>query len=225
MQVALTPFFGDHRARTACVRPRRPPIRSNVERLAGRTSLATAVYAIHHRRYIQAVVTRVPDARYQGIYAEYYVRTLALASDINVATWAIDDHGVDLTLRAAGRGQVPKVDIQVKSWSTPHGTDLMWHFDRLTEVQYNQLLAEHDQPRRVLVVLIVPRDDSLRTEVVDDGLLLRHRAYFTELSGPRIEMPNPARRRKVMVPRQNLLTAKALRGLVHPQVVPQRSGS
>jgi len=165
----------------------------------------------------------MPDARYQGAYAEHYVRTLALASNVNVATWAIDDHGVDLTLRAPGKGQRGKVDVQVKSWSTPHGSADFWHFDRLNEVQYNHLVAEDDQPVRVLVLLVVPAAGLDRTVLVDDGLLLRHCAYYATVPGPRIEQPDPARRRRVLVPRKNLLTPAALRRLVYPQLLPQRS--
>lgn len=166
----------------------------------------------------------MPDARYQGAYAEQYVSALALACDVNVSCWTIDDHGVDLTLCPAGKDH-PKVDVQVKSWSTPRGSEEHWHFDRLNEVQYNHLVPEDDQPERVLVVLIVPKDRAARTELMTDGLLLRHHAYFTGVPGPRIEIPDPRRRRQVLVPKRNVLTPAALRSLVVPHLVHQRSGS
>jgi hypothetical protein len=166
----------------------------------------------------------VPDARYQGEYAEQYVRTLALACDVNVASWAVDDFGVDLTLCVAGRGH-PKVDMQVKSWSTPRGTDDFWRYDRLNEVQYNHLVGGAEEPPRYLVVLIVPAEAVQRTEVVAEGLLLRHQAYFAEVQGPRIEPADASRHKQVLVPRRNVLTPATLRGLLQPQLVPQRSGS
>jgi uncharacterized protein DUF4365 len=171
----------------------------------------------------------VPDARYQGAFAESYIRSLALAAGLNVLHAAVDDDGVDAMIRYSGDvGTVasPGVDVQVKSWSTPKGSDVFWHFDGLNEQQYNRLAGDNYQMPRFLVVLVVPADRSGLAELVDDGLLLRHHAYFASVAQePRIDAPDPRRRRRVLVPRGNLLTVTALRKLLHPELVAQRSGS
>jgi len=172
---------------------------------------------------------RVPDARYQGAFAESYIRSLALAAGLNVLHAVVDDDGVDAMIRYSGDvGSVasPGADVQVKSWSTPSGSDTFWHFDGLNEQQYNKLAGGNYQMPRFLVVLVVPADRSRFAELLDDGLLLRHHAYFASVAlEPRIEAPDPRRRRRVLVPKRNLLTAAALRAMLHPELVAQRSGS
>ena len=141
------------------------------------------------------------DTRYQGAFAESYIRSLALASGLNVLRADVDDDGVDVMIRYSGEvGAVasPGIDVQVKSWSTPKGSDRLWHFDGLNEQQYNKLVGDNYQMPRFLVVLIVPSDQSRLAEVLEDGLLFRHRAYFVSVARDvRIEDPSPRRRRRV----------------------------
>ncbi|WP_326561217.1 DUF4365 domain-containing protein [Micromonospora sp. NBC_01796] len=169
----------------------------------------------------------MPDSRYQGAFAESYIRSLALASGLNVLHAVVDDDGVDVMVRYSGEvGAVasPGADVQVKSWSTPAGSDTVWHFDGLNEQQYNRLAGGNYQMPRFLVVLVVPAHRNRFAEVLDDGLLLRHHAYFTSVAQePRIEDPNPRRRRRVLVPKRNVLTPTALRAMLHPGLVVQRS--
>lgn len=169
------------------------------------------------------------DPRYQGAYAEMYVRSVALAAGLNVLTYEVDD-GIDAMVRYTRDDDSdpdelrswPGIDLQVKSWSRPAGSGDHWRFDGLNEKQYNKLAGDHVHPR-YLVVLLVPADRAELTEVVRDGLLLRHHAYFTRVAGPRIESPDGTRRRRVEVPKQNVLTAGALRALVNPALLTQRS--
>jgi len=173
---------------------------------------------------------RVPDARYQGAYAEMYIRSLALAAGLNALTYTIDD-GLDVQIRYTDDADSPAlrswpgVDLQVKSWSTPRGGGDFWTFDRLNEKQFNKLAGDDYTVPRYLVVLVVPADRLRLTEVVDDGLLLRHHAYFATVPGPRVGSPDVTRRKQVLVPKRNVLTAATLRGLVHPELVAPRSGS
>jgi hypothetical protein len=160
-----------------------------------------------------------------------YIKSLAMAAGLNVLTYEVDD-GIDALVRYTKDDDAdsdelrswPGVDLQVKSWSTPLGSGDFWAFDRLNEKQFNKLAGDHVHPR-YLVVLVVPADRARLTEVVDDGLLLRHFAYFTKVSGPRFESPDGARSTRVRVPKENVLTAATLRWLVHPELVAQRSGS
>jgi hypothetical protein len=174
----------------------------------------------------------LPDARYQGEYAEMYIKALALAAGLNALTYSVDD-GIDMLIRytadeeadSGGLRSWPGIDLQVKSWSTPSTSGESWTFDRLNEKQFNKLAgADHTHPR-YLVVIIVPTDRLRLTDLHEDGLLLRHHAYYAQVPGPLIERPDPNRRKRVLVPKCNVLTASRLRGLVHPELVVPRSGS
>jgi hypothetical protein len=171
----------------------------------------------------------VPDARYQGEYAEMYIKSLALSAGLNVLTYAVDD-GIDAMVRYTSDDDSdsdelrswPGVDLQVKSWSTPSGSADYWTFDRLNEKQFNKLAGDHVHPR-YLVVLLVPEDRLRLAEVVSDGLLLRHLAYYTSVSGPRILGADSSRRKSVRVPKRNVLTAAELRKLISPELSSMRS--
>ena len=171
----------------------------------------------------------MPDARYQGEYAEMYVKSLALAAGLNALTSAVDD-GIDMMIRYTCDGESdsdelrswPGVDLQVKSWSTPSGSGDYWIFDRLNEKQFNKLAGDYVHPR-YLVVLIVQEDRLRFTEVIPDGLLLRHLAYYTSVPGPRIQGADSSRRKSVRVPKCNVLTAARLRTLVSAELSSTRS--
>jgi hypothetical protein len=174
----------------------------------------------------------LPDARYQGAYAEMYIQALALSAGLNAMTYCVDD-GIDMLIRYTADDETdsptlrswPGVDLQVKSWSTPSGAGDCWTFDRLNEKQFNKLAGtDHTHPR-YLVVIVVPADRSRLTDVADDGLLLRHHAYYTQVSGPLVACPDASRRKRVLVPKRNLLTAAELRRLVSPELVSPRSAS
>jgi Domain of unknown function (DUF4365) len=164
----------------------------------------------------------VPDVRYRGAFAEYYVRALALAAGLNVLHATVDDDGVDAMIRYSGEVGViasPGIDVQVKSWSNPAGSSSAWHYDGLNQKQYNKLVGDNYQMPRYLVLLIVPKDQARLAELLDDGLLLRHCAYFTSIADkPRIAAASSGSSRRVHVPKANLLTASALRGLLHPDL-------
>jgi len=137
---------------------------------------------------------------------------------------AIDDDGVDVMIRYSGEvGYIasPGIDVQVKSWSTPRVSADCWAYDRLNEQQFNKLVGTNRQMPRYLVVLVVPADPERLTELLDDGLLLRHRAYYASMAHEQaIAAPCADRRRRVLVPKANVLTVAALRGLLHPDLAP-----
>lgn len=164
----------------------------------------------------------VPDMRYRGAFAESYVRTLALAAGLNVLRAEVDDDGVDVMIRYSGRvGPLasPGIDVQIKSWSSPSGSASAWHYDGLNQQQYDQLVGHDYQMPRYLVLLIVPDDHRRLAELHGDGLLLRHHAYYTSIAGEaRIPHPRSGSSRRVHVPRANLLTPVALRGLLRPDL-------
>ncbi|MFF5219462.1 DUF4365 domain-containing protein [Micromonospora sp. NPDC000442] len=197
--------------------------------IEGTDSLTETLYASHLNRLARRAA-RLPDARYQGAYAELYIQALALAAGMNALSYVVDD-GIDIMIRHTADNESdspllrswPGVDLQVKSWSTPSAAGEFWAFDRLNEKQFNKLACTDCTFPRYLVVIVVPPDRSRLTGLADDGLLLRHHAYYTQVPGPLVANPDANRRKRVLVPKRNVLTTATLRGLVHPELVAPRS--
>jgi hypothetical protein len=127
------------------------------------------------------------------------------------------DYGIDLTLhdiRRRGHRHMEsgfKLDIQAKSTTTRNLT--------ATEVVYDLDVKTFDDLRdpqvgcpRVLVLLVLPEDESGWTEQTEDHLLLRHAAYWLSLRGQ-----GPTRNQKtvrVLLPRSQLFSVSALESLM-----------
>jgi hypothetical protein len=73
---------------------------------------------------------------------------LSAAAGFAVAKPQPDLAGIDLHI--VGMTEVdddfPLAKVQVKSWSTPHGDDLAWRYDRLNEKQFNALAGSRIVP-------------------------------------------------------------------------------
>lgn len=161
------------------------------------------------------------DSRHhQGKFGEDYVRALASAAGMLVLEHKPDVDGVDLTLRLPGLVDgvySPFADVQVKTTSKPRARGGEWHFDGLTEVQFNKLAGADYSAPRFLFLICVPATADQYASVNPDGLLLRRLGYFTSLEHEsRIERPSTTRRRPIRVPIGNVLTVQSLRSLVMP---------
>ena len=175
---------------------------------------------------LPAVIGRsVLDARnHQGKFGQDYVRALASAAGLIIATFDLDVDGVDLGLRFAGRAgktASPAIDIQVKSWSKPRSVAGEWHFSGLNEWQFNKLAGADYTIPRYLFLILVPSDQHTYVSFETEGMFLRHLGYYLSLQNqPRIERPDNTRRRAVRVPMSNVLTVRSLLNLVHPALAP-----
>ena len=114
------------------------------------------------------------------------------------------DYGIDLTIhevrvwirqrdgrkRFGASGQA--LDIQVKSTARvllAGGANCIFELD----VDSYKLSREAATPR-ILVVHVQPRDERLRLEITDEGLLLRGQCYWIYLQGyPEVLRPNARR--------------------------------
>ncbi|WP_344103077.1 DUF4365 domain-containing protein [Nocardiopsis rhodophaea] len=138
----------------------------------------------------------------------------------------LDHSGVDLIvglLGSAGGWDFPEIRVQVKSWSQPVGSDSHWHYNGLTEKQFNMLAGDNFRVPRFLFVVTVPSDPELYTEAGHDCLRLAHAGYWISLVGhERFEEPSSRRRTKLEIPKENLLTASVLRELVAVDIPGQR---
>jgi Domain of unknown function (DUF4365) len=152
---------------------------------------------------------------HQGWYGESFVQVLAAAAGLQCSPLTPDCTGVDYDISGTQelRGDFPCMKVQVKSWSAPKGSDDAWHYGGLTEKRFNALAGPRRLPR-FLFVVIVPRDTDTFAEADDDLLRLSRAAYWVSLeNSPRIENPSCQRRVRLLIPKQNLLTAKSLRVL------------
>lgn len=127
------------------------------------------------------------------------------------------DYGIDVTLhdiRRRGHRHMEsgfKLDIQAKSTTTRNLTP--------TDVVYDLEVKNYDDLRdpqvgcpRMLVLLVLPEDETQWTEQTQEHLLLRHAAYWLSLKGR-----SPTRNRKtvrVLLPRVNLFSVQALETLM-----------
>ena len=73
---------------------------------------------------------------------------------------------------------------------------------------------------RYLFLVIVPKSAGTYSEILTDGMLLRHQAFYVSLreKAP-IQEPSRGRRRAVHVPIGNVLTVGTLLALMHPGLV------
>jgi hypothetical protein len=160
---------------------------------------------------------------HQGKFGEDYVRVLASAAGLLVLKDDLDVDGIDLGFRATGRhGRVysPSIEAQIKTWSSPSGSSGHLVYRGLNECQFNKLAGPDFTVPRFLFVVCVPTDKQRYAASITDGVLLRHLGYFVSLRADQpITNPDRSRRRPVIVPTANVLTATALRRLTETQSV------
>ena len=127
------------------------------------------------------------------------------------------DYGIDLTLNDialygnyhAESGY--KIDVQAKSATLIQLTANHLKYD-LERKAYDILRDTAVGTPRILVVLVLPKEESLWTMQSEQELTLRHCAYWMSLKG---SAPTTNRRSvRVLVPRANVFSTSALRNLV-----------
>ena len=116
-----------------------------------------------------------------------YIQTVAARCGFKVGTWSQDDDCLDVTIGSAGvlgGGTLasPKIDLQIKCTSDPaavHPDDVTWQLDRR---HYDRLIARSHTPK-LLVVLVLPEDETQWIEHTIDHLILRRCAYWLKMTG------------------------------------------
>ena len=95
---------------------------------------------------------------HQGYFGESFVRVLASAAGLVAGKQDIDVTGVDFSFDFPGsRGttRYPKIEAQVKSWSSPAGSADMWHYG-MTVDHFNDLAGPGYHVPRYLFLIVVP---------------------------------------------------------------------
>lgn len=148
------------------------------------------------------------------MHGEGFVYALACAAGFTTSRANLDLDGVDLQVAHPGpRGTVrsPKIEIQVKSTSTPLIKDDVIHH-RLDVTHFNHLAGAGFQVPRFLAVVIVPADAESYAFCTAQNMCLSTAAYWLSLANRETlpAGPQDPKTVTVAVPMRNLLTVDAL---------------
>ena len=155
--------------------------------------------------------------QHQGLHGEGFVFALASSAGLTLAKFNLDADGVDWLIAhpgPLGGTRSPKIEVQVKSWSTPQGDTEAWHY-RLRVRHFNGLAGGHRDLRRYLLLVTAPTDPA-EYATAGEALVLRHAAYWMSLADEetRPEGPTDPQTVTVAVPKCNVLTVARLKALV-----------
>ena len=152
----------------------------------------------------------------QEAICKAYVRAIAAKAGL-ICSEPGDDYGVDLCLRAIrSRGSRladigGQLDLQLKSTTRAHMNDSEVLFD-LERKTYDDLQEAGDNVPRILVVLLMPVDESHWISQSPDELVLRGGAYWLSLEGYPSTMA--AKTVRITIPRSNLFSTEAVLGIM-----------
>jgi hypothetical protein len=153
---------------------------------------------------------------HQGYFGESFVRVLASAAGLIASAPDLDMTGVDFSINLpghAGTVRYPKIEVQVKSWCSPRGSDDAWHYP-MDVRHFNDLAGDDYIVRRYLFLVIVPDDHQRFAEADVVSLRLRHCGYWVSLANQARLDPTSRASTTVRVPKRNVLTSASLRGLL-----------
>lgn len=152
----------------------------------------------------------------QELFSLAYVRAVAARAGM-VSALPDADFGFDLYLRelrpdtSGARDAGPQIDLQLKSTTQADIRESDIAYD-LEARAYKLLRNDRVYNPRLLVLLVLPDDESLWLNQSEDRLLLRRCAYWHSLRGA----PESAAQRsvRVFIPRANVFTVEALQQLM-----------
>lgn len=147
-----------------------------------------------------------------------YVHAIAGSAGVNLHIGREFDYGFDGTFRPVtvrNKRHVETgfpVDFQLKcttKWIY-EGSDIAYNIETKT---YNDLVTRKpEEIGCVLIILCVPEDNSQWVDVQEQHMILKHCCYFCSLSGTTTVSDDL--KKKILIPRSNILTALALKGLL-----------
>jgi hypothetical protein len=152
----------------------------------------------------------------QEALSRAYIQAIAARAGMS-CSFREFDYGIDVTvhdIRREGRRYAEtgySLDIQAKSTTAAAVTEAVIPYD-LDAKNYDDLRDPDVGCPRLLVLLILPDEESQWTEQTEDQFLLRRAAYWISLKGREPSANN--RTIRVVIPRTNLLTITALQTLM-----------
>lgn len=115
-----------------------------------------------------------------------YIRAVAAGAGYQMTRPEVDDDSIDGVLMA-GFGRRARIELQAKATAQDLIRDDTIHFS-LSVKNYNDLRADTQTPR-ILIVVLMPREEHLWVTQTEDELCLHHCAYWLSLEG-RLPVPN-----------------------------------
>jgi hypothetical protein len=155
-------------------------------------------------------------AHRQEALCRAYVRAIAAQAGW-ICSEPEQDYGIDLCLRAVRvRGHrhadaSGQFDVQLKSTTRATVTDTEVLYD-LEVKNYEDLREPGENCPRILVVLVMPEDETQWLSQTVEELVLRHCAYWISLEG------HPTTRAtatiRIAIPRNNVFSVEAVDGIL-----------
>jgi hypothetical protein len=164
--------------------------------------------------------------QHQGLFGETFVRALASAAGLVVAKAELDVTGEDFTISCKGvvaGKRHPKIDVQIKSWSSPAGAGTTWSYPMLVK-HFNELAGTDYSLPRFLILVIVPKQRHQYALAKPSQLVLNHSAYWVSLHDYSRIDPTTQTSVTVHVPKANLVTAQVLQSLMATPLPVQVAG-
>lgn len=163
----------------------------------------------------------------QGEYGEMFVQTMATAAGLLCSKPWPDRDGTDLILGASGDfgpTRSPRIEVQVKTWSNPRGTEQHWRYGELRAKHFNKLAGGGFHIPRFLILVIVPVTSAAWVDVSRERMSLTYAAYWVSLADRApVRGRDPNSRVTVSVPRANLLDTGSLLALFEPAAAAGRT--
>jgi hypothetical protein len=152
----------------------------------------------------------------QEALSRAYARAVAAQAGVAVCEPECD-FGIDMTLRSLvvrdgrRRDVGPHIDLQLKSTTRANLVDTHLNYD-LPVLNYDDLREADPPTSRLLVVLLLPDDESQWLSQSPEELTLRHCAYWMSLVG----LPPTASRStvRVSIPLANIFSPEAVRDMM-----------
>ncbi len=110
-----------------------------------------------------------------------YIRAVSYRAGYSLYRPEVDDHGIDGTITDPSARGMNRIDFQLKATTVYDVDHSSIRYD-LRVQNYNQLIKEDDVPR-VLILFIMPEDDSQWLTHSSERLCLRRCAYWADLMG------------------------------------------
>lgn len=156
--------------------------------------------------------------QHQGLHGEGFVFAMTSSAGLLVSRPLLDVDGVDWLIAfpgTLGHMRSPKIEVQVKTWSSPDGDDVSWSY-RMKVVHYNALAGLGFALRRYLLLITVPTLPSTYAICDHEEMRLGHAAYWMSLADRPVLSTGSDDSKTVVVPvpRANLLTPETLTALV-----------
>jgi hypothetical protein len=158
----------------------------------------------------------LPRNQQQEALSRAYVRAIAAQTGV-VVSEPENDYGIDMSLREVTvrdgrwRDVGPQLDLQIKSSTRANVGEALLSYD-LPVVNYDDLRVAVVGAPRLLVVFVMPDDQTRWVSQTAEELTLRHRAYWLTLAG----FPSTTSRTttRVALPLTNIFSAVTIRGMM-----------